>query len=60
MKLFKKLSLAIAVMFLMASCELTQAPLEFENPNPPMDNWEQGDEGGEPKGDDGPPDVTIN
>ena len=56
MKLFKRLSFAFAVMFLMASCELTQAPLEFDkNPNPPMDYVEQGDETSKPHGGTGPP-----
>jgi len=56
MKLFNKLSLALAVMFLMASCELTQTPLEFEkNPGPPIIDNGQGDETGPNPMDDGPP-----
>ena len=56
MKLFKNLSFAIAVMLLLASCELTQAPLEFgKNPEPPMESSKDGMETGPLPGDDKPP-----
>jgi len=56
MKLFKNLSFAIAVTLLLASCELTQAPLEFgENPEPPMESSKDGMETSELPGDDKPP-----
>ena len=50
MKNLKRLSFVAALMFLMASCELTQAPLEFDSgPDTPIDNGE-GDEHIEPRG----------
>jgi len=56
MKLFKNLSFAIAVMLLLASCELTQAPLEFgENPEAPMESSKDGVETGSLPGDYKPP-----
>ena len=57
MKNLKRLSFVAALMFLMASCELTQAPLEFDkDPGTPIDNGGPGDETGGPVGPDGPPD----